>query len=73
DDQLCPEWRSLVLDFPDRFLIGSDTWINQRWVYYEDTMNSYRTWLGGLPNQVAQNIAWRNGAALFNLKETYDK
>ena len=73
DDQLCPEWRSLVLDFPDRFLIGSDTWINQRWVYYEDTMNSYRTWLGGLPNQVAQNIAWRNGAALINLKETYDK
>jgi hypothetical protein len=71
--QLCPEWRSLVLDFPDRFLIGSDTWINQRWAYYEDTMSSYRTWLGGLPNQVAQNIAWRNGAALFNLKETYDK
>nr|MBP8873722.1 amidohydrolase [Polaromonas sp.] len=73
DGQLCPEWRSLVLDFPERFLIGSDTWINQRWAYYEDTMSSYRTWLGGLPNQVAQNIAWRNGAALFNLKETYDK
>ena len=68
DDQLCPEWRSLVLDFPDRFLIGSDTWINQRWVYYEDTMNSYRTWLGGLPLDMANKVAWQNGAALFSVK-----
>ena len=66
--QLCPEWRSLVLDFPDRFLIGSDTWINQRWAYYEDTMSSYRTWLGGLPIDVANKVAWQNGAALFGVK-----
>ena len=66
--QLCPEWRSLVLDFPDRFLIGSDTWINQRWAYYEDTMSSYRTWLGGLPIDVATKVAWQNGAALFGVK-----
>ena len=68
DGQLCPEWRSLVLDFPNRFLIGSDTWINQRWAYYEDTMSSYRTWLGGLPLDVANKVAWQNGAALFGVK-----
>jgi len=68
DGQLCPEWRSLVLDFPNRFLIGSDTWINQRWAYYEDTMSSYRTWLGGLPIDVANKVAWQNGAALFGVK-----
>ena len=66
--QLCPEWRSLVLDFSDRFLIGSDTWINQRWAYYEDTMSSYRTWLGGLPLDVANKVAWQNGSALFGVK-----
>jgi hypothetical protein len=65
--QLCPEWRSLVLDFPDRFLIGSDTWVNQRWVYYEELMTGYRLWLGGLPADVASNIGWRNGAKLFGL------
>ena len=32
--QLCPAWRALLLTYPDRFLIGSDTWVNQRWVYY---------------------------------------
>jgi len=58
----------LVLDFPNRFLIGSDTWINQRWAYYEDTMSSYRTWLGGLPLDVANKVAWQNGAALFGVK-----
>jgi hypothetical protein len=65
--QLCPEWRSLVLDFPDRFLIGSDTWVNQRWAYYEELMTGYRLWLGGLPADAASKIGWGNGAKLFGL------
>jgi hypothetical protein len=65
--QLCPEWRSLAIDFPDRFLIGSDTWVNQRWAYYEELMTGYRTWLGGLPADTASKIGWKNGAALFGL------
>jgi hypothetical protein len=65
--QLCPEWRSLVLDFPDRFMIGSDTWVNQRWAYYEELMTVYRTWLGGLPADVASKIGWKNGATVFGL------
>ena len=65
--QLCPEWRSLMLDFPDRFLIGSDTWVNQRWASYEELMTGYRVWLGGLPADVASKIGWKNGANLFGL------
>jgi hypothetical protein len=65
--QLCPEWRALLLKYPDRFLIGSDTWINQRWTYYGETMQAYRVWLGGLPADVARRIAWGNGARLFGL------
>lgn len=68
DGQLSPEWRNLILEFPRRFLIGSDTWINQRWMYYEELMKAYRTWLGGLPPAVARQVAWDNGAALFGLK-----
>jgi TatD related DNase len=66
--QLSPEWRSLILEFPSRFLIGSDTWVNQRWQYYEELMRGYRVWLGGLPPHVAAQVAWGNGAALFGLK-----
>jgi hypothetical protein len=65
---LSPEWRALILEFPTRFMIGSDTWVNQRWLYYDDLMKGYRTWLGGLPADVARKVAWGNGAALFGLQ-----
>jgi hypothetical protein len=64
---LCPEWRALLLKYPDRFLIGSDTWVNQRWLYYDELMRGYRRWLGDLPPDVARRIAWDNGARLFQL------
>jgi hypothetical protein len=64
---LCPEWRALLLKYPTRFLIGSDTWVNQRWLYYGELMKGYRAWLGELPADVARNIAWNNGARLFGL------
>ncbi|WP_399681202.1 amidohydrolase family protein [Xenophilus sp.] len=67
DGQLCPEWRTLILDFPERFVIGSDTWINQRWSGYDEIMQAYRRWLGGLPPEVAQRVAWGNAAALFSV------
>ena len=67
--KLCPEWRTLLLKYPGRFMIGSDTWVNQRWQYYDNTMQGYRTWLGDLPPDVAGKIAWGNAAELFGLKQ----
>lgn len=66
--KLCPEWRALLLKHPGRFMLGSDTWINARWQYYDELMQGYRAWLGELPREVASRIAWDNGAALFNLR-----
>ena len=68
DGRLCPEWRALILKHPDRFMVGSDTWVNQRWSAYDEIMRGYRTWLGDLPPAVAQRIAWGNAAALFDLR-----
>ena len=65
---LCPEWRALLLKYPTRFVIGSDTWVNQRWQYYDELMQGYRTWLGGLPPEVARAIGWGNAAGWFGLK-----
>ena len=67
--KLCTEWRTLLLKYPGRFMIGSDTWVNQRWQYYDNTMQGYRTWLGDLPADVAGKIAWGNAADLFGLKQ----
>ena len=66
--KLCPEWRALLLKYPGRFFIGSDTWVNQRWQYYDELMKGYRAWLGDLPPEAARRIAWDNAAALFGLR-----
>ncbi|MES2631983.1 MAG: amidohydrolase [Pseudomonadota bacterium] len=66
--KLCPEWRALLLKYPDRFMIGSDTWVNQRWLYYDELMKGYRAWLGDLPPDAARKIGWDNGANLFGVK-----
>ena len=68
DGKLSPEWRALVQEFPTRFVIGSDTWVNQRWQYYEELMRGYRSWLGALPFDVARQIAWDNTATQFGIK-----
>src|SRR4029078_10799942 len=34
--KLSAEWRGLFEKFPDRFLLGSDTWIPERWASYSE-------------------------------------
>jgi predicted TIM-barrel fold metal-dependent hydrolase len=63
--RLTSEWRRLFETYPDRFLIGSDTWINERWDSYAAIMGGYRDWLAQLPRVVAEKIAFRNGERLF--------
>ena len=69
---LSTEWKTLLTEFPGRFLIGSDTWINARWDSYEALMAQARLWLGDLPPALAKRIAWSNAAALFGLTESPD-
>jgi hypothetical protein len=68
-EALCPEWRALLLKYPGRFVLGSDTWINQRWQYYDPLMQGYRQWLGDLPPEVARQIAWSNAAKVLGLPD----
>ena len=67
DDRLSPAWRALLTEMPDRFLVGSDTWVNGRWDDYEALMQQARRWLGDLPPTVARKVGWENGAGLFGL------
>jgi len=63
--RLTAEWRALFERYPDRFLLGSDTWINERWQSYGDIMAGYRAWLAQLPPKTAAQIAHGNARALF--------
>jgi hypothetical protein len=70
EGKLTTEWRALFERFPDRFLIGSDTWINERWFAYDGLMNGYRAWLAQLPREQAEKIANGNAKRLFGGKPT---
>ena len=67
--RLSAEWKALLTEHADRFLIGSDTWINPRWGGYDALMAEARSWLGELPPAAARRIAWGNGAGLFGLRD----
>jgi predicted TIM-barrel fold metal-dependent hydrolase len=67
--RLSADWRALMLEFPERFVVGSDTWINPRWSAYEALMTEARLWLGELPPAVARRIGWDNGARLFGVPD----
>jgi hypothetical protein len=65
DGRVTPEWRALFLEFPDRFMVGTDTFVPERWHYVPEHARWSRGWLADLPPDVAERIAWRNGETLF--------
>jgi len=60
------EWRALFTEFPDRFMVGTDTFTPERWHYIVEHASWSRAWLADLPAPLAERIAWRNGEALFS-------
>ena len=78
--QLLPEWRALLLRYPDRFMVGSDpVWpvdqldrwdeADSGWQELDRFWDFHRRWLAQLPDEVATRIACRNAAALFRPTE----
>jgi len=64
-DQVAPGWGELFTDFPDRFVLGTDTYTPVRWYYVVEHAESAREWLSTMPESLAKNIAWRNAEALL--------
>jgi len=57
---LDPRWKDLFLRRPDRFLVGADTWVTSQWDHFAQIQTGVRAWLGQLPRDVAEQIAYRN-------------
>jgi hypothetical protein len=58
-------WRAAFLEFPDRFMVGTDTFTPERWYYVVEHARWSRQWLADLPREAAERIAWKNGETLF--------
>ena len=65
DGRLSAPWKALFEKHPTRFVVGSDTWVNERWASYPAIIGGYRRWLGELPKAVADRVAYRNAAELL--------
>jgi hypothetical protein len=65
DGRVPPEWRAAFLEFPDRFMVGTDTYTPERWHYLGEHARWSRRWLADLPPEMAERIAWKNGETLF--------
>lgn len=63
--KVTPGWRELFIEFPDRFVLGSDTFTPERWHYVIENARWSRQWLSDLPADVARKIAYENGDRLF--------
>lgn len=71
DHTLLPQWKQLVLKYPDRFITGTDpvwkvtrwsTWDtdDEGWTHYQKLYDYHWTWLNDLPADVRRKIAWEN-------------
>jgi predicted TIM-barrel fold metal-dependent hydrolase len=58
-------WRALFIEFPERVLLGTDTFTPERWFYVGEHARWSRQWLATLPGDVAERIGWKNGEALL--------
>ena len=62
---ISPDWKTLLLEFPDRFMVGTDSFTPERWPYVVEHANWSREWMKDLPPAVAERIAYKNGEAVF--------
>lgn len=76
DGVLLPEWKALLLKYPDRFMAGSDpVWpveqldrwdeADSGWQELGRFWTFHRSWLAQLPKHVARHIGCQNAVALF--------
>ncbi|WP_018953193.1 amidohydrolase family protein [Thioalkalivibrio sulfidiphilus] len=65
DGVLDPEWAELFERFPDRFMVGMDTFSPNRWRQFDALVAETRHWLRQLPPELAEALAWRNAERLL--------
>jgi len=63
--QLSDEWYELFIRFPERFMIGVDTYSLSRWHDFDTVVATIQNWLTQLPDDVAKRLAHDNAAAFF--------
>ena len=59
-DKLDPAWHELFLKYPDRFILGTDTWTVERWADAPYITRTARSLIAQLPAEVKAKFAFEN-------------
>jgi len=62
-------WYELFVTYPNRFLVGVDTYSPSRWQEFDAVVARIHNWLSQLPEAVAEKLAYRNTEALYKKSE----
>ena len=62
---LSDDWVALFKQFPDRMMLGTDTYTPERIYFIGSHADASRSWLSSLPDDVAQQVAWKNAVDLL--------
>jgi predicted TIM-barrel fold metal-dependent hydrolase len=65
-DDLDPAWRELFLKYPDRFILGTDTWTAERWADALYITKTARSWIALLLDEVRVQFAFENVTRFLN-------
>ncbi len=76
DGRLLPEWRDLVIAYPERFVTGTDpvwkvtrtqTWdqADDGWDYFAQLLSYHRRWIDDLPKPVRDRVRLENARRLL--------
>lgn len=62
---LSQEWTELFTTHPKRLMLGTDTYTPERMYFVPEHAAGARIWLETLPQELAENIAWKNAYNLL--------
>ena len=71
DERIAPngritdDWYELFINFPDRVMVGVDTYSLQRWDNFDAAVTTIRNWLTQLPEDMSKQLAFENASAFF--------
>ena len=71
DERIAPQgrlddaWYELFVTYPNRFVVGVDTYSPSRWQQFDAVVAGIQHWLSQLPDDVAKKLAYGNAETLY--------
>jgi hypothetical protein len=72
DERIAPQgilddaWYELFVTYPNRFVVGVDTYSQSRWQEFDAAVVRINNWLSQLPDDVAKQLAYDNAARIYS-------